>query len=139
LIEKLEIDPMGFRGMSPKQMARMMKKMGIEQKEIDGVKEVIIRFADKEWVIPNAQLTMIKQAGSESYQVVGAKSERGLSGSVESKSEETPEVEVEKKIEIPMEDAALVASQTGVDIQVAKQALEETGGDLAAAILKLRR
>ena len=128
---------MGFRGMSPKQMARMMKKMGIEQKEIDGVKEVIIRFADKEWVIPNAQLTVIKQAGSESYQVVGTKSERGLSGSVESKSEEVPEVE--KKIEIPMEDAALVASQTGVDIQVAKQALEETGGDLAAAILKLRR
>jgi len=137
--KKLEIDPMGFRGMSPKQMARMMKKMGIEQKEIDGVKEVIIRFADKEWIISNVQLTMIKQAGSESYQVVGTKNERGLSGSVESKSEETPEVEVEKKIEIPMEDAALVASQTGVDIQVAKQALEETGGDLAAAILKLRR
>jgi nascent polypeptide-associated complex subunit alpha len=139
LNKKLEIDPMGFRGMSPKQMARMMKKMGIEQKEVDGVKEVIIRFADKEWVISNVQLTMIKQAGSESYQVVGTKNERGLSGSVESKSEETPEVEVEKKIEIPMEDAALVASQTGVDIQVARQALEETGGDLAAAILKLRR
>ena len=130
---------MGFRGMSPKQMARMMKKMGIEQKEIDGVKEVIIRFADKEWVISNVSLTMVKQAGSESYQVSGTKSERGLSGNVESKPEETPEVEVEKKIEIPMEDAALVASQTGVDIQVAKQALEETGGDLAAAILKLRR
>jgi len=135
----MEIDPMGFRGMSPKQMARMMKKMGIEQKEIDGVKEVIIRFADKEWVISNVQLTVVKQAGSESFQVAGTKSERGLSGSVESKPEETPAVEVEKKIEIPMEDAALVASQTGVDIQVAKQALEETGGDLAAAILKLRR
>jgi nascent polypeptide-associated complex subunit alpha len=130
---------MGFRGMSPKQMARMMKKMGIEQKEIDGVKEVIIRFADKEWVISNVQLTMIKQAGSESYQVVGTKNERGLTASVEGKTQEAPEVVEEKKIEIPMEDAALVASQTGVDIQVAKQALEETGGDLAAAILKLRR
>ena len=128
---------MGFRGMSPKQMARMMKKMGIEQKEIEGVKEVIIRFADKEWVISNVQLTMIKQAGTESYQVVGTKDERGLSGSVESTSKEP--VEIKKKIEIPMEDAALVASQTGVDIEVAKQALEETEGDLAAAILKLRR
>ena len=130
---------MGFRGMSPKQMARMMKKMGIEQKEVDGVKEVIIRFADKEWVISNAQVMMIKQAGSESFQVTGTKTERGLSGSVEGKSEESPEPEIEKKIEVPMEDAALVASQTGVDIQVAKQALEETEGDLAAAILKLRR
>lgn len=131
---------MGFRGMSPKQMARMMKKMGIEQKEIDGVREVIIRFDDKEWVISNAQVTMIKQSGSESFQVSGTKSERGLTGSTPVKIEAVaPEVEVEKKIEIPMEDAALVASQTGVDIEVAKQALEETGGDLAAAILKLRR
>ena len=128
---------MGFRGMSPKQMARMMKKMGIEQKEVEGVKEVLIRFADKEWIISNAQVTMIKQAGSESFQVSGIKTERGVSKSVESKPEETPTIE--KKIEIPMEDAALVASQTGVDIQVAKQTLEETEGDLAAAILKLRR
>jgi nascent polypeptide-associated complex subunit alpha len=127
---------MGFRSPSPKQMARMMKKMGIEQKDLEGVKEVVIRFADKEWLISNAQVTMIKQAGSESYQVTGTKTEQGISGSVGSKSEKTPEVV--KKIEIPMEDAALVASQTGVDIQVAKKTLEETGGDLAAAILKLR-
>jgi len=127
---------MGFRGPSPKQMARMMKKMGIEQKDVEGVKEVIIRFADKEWLISNAQVTMIKQAGSESYQVTGTKTEQGISGRAEGKSEKTPEVV--KKIEIPMEDAALVASQTGVDIRVAKKALEETGGDLAAAILKLR-
>jgi nascent polypeptide-associated complex subunit alpha len=131
---------MGFRGMSPKQMARMMKKMGIEQKEIEGVREVIIRFDDKEWVISGAQVTMIKQAGSESFQVSGTKNERGLTGSASApvKTDESTEVVVEEKIEIPMEDAALVASQTGVDIEVAKQALEETGGDLAAAILKLR-
>ncbi len=130
---------MGFRGMSPKQMARMMKKMGIEQKEVEGVREVIIRFDDKEWVISSAQVTMIKQAGSESFQVSGTKSERNLSGSAPAKTKTTaPEVVEEKKIEIPMEDAALVASQTGVSIDVAKQALEETGGDLAAAILKLR-
>jgi nascent polypeptide-associated complex subunit alpha len=116
----------------------MMKKMGIEQKEIEGVREVIIRFDDKEWVISNAQVTMIKQAGSESYQVSGTKNERGLTGSTPAKTETATEVEVEEKIEIPMEDAALVASQTGVDIEVAKQTLEETGGDLAAAILKLR-
>ncbi|MGY5863311.1 MAG: nascent polypeptide-associated complex protein [Candidatus Thorarchaeota archaeon] len=125
--------------MSPKQMARMMKKMGIEQKEVEGVREVIIRFDDKEWIISNAQVTMVKQAGSESYQVSGTKNERGLTGSAPAQTG-TPvvEAEVEKKIEIPMEDAALVASQTGVDIEVAKQALEETGGDLAAAILKLK-
>jgi len=119
----------------------MMKKMGIEQKDVEDVKEVIIRFSDKEWVIKNPQVAMIKQAGSETYQIGGSKTERGLSGTSAAKvedvsvDEETPAPE----IEIPMEDAALVAGQTGVDIETAKEALKETDGDLAAAILKLRR
>jgi nascent polypeptide-associated complex subunit alpha len=130
---------MGFRGLSPKQLERMMKKMGIEQKELSGVNEVIIRFSDKEWVISKPQVTVIKQAGSESYQVAGAKTERAPGQSVTQTAEEGEEAPVEKEIEIPIEDAALVAGKTGVDIEVAKQALVETKGDLAAAILKLRR
>lgn len=131
---------MGFRGMSPKQMARMMKKMGIEQKDLEGVKEVIIRFADKEWVISNPQVTAIKQSGAETYQVGGAKTERAISGAASPPSDSDVQEEVlAPEIEIPMEDAALVAGQTGVDIETAKQALKETEGDLAAAILKLRR
>ncbi len=132
---------MGFRGKSPKQMARMMKKMGIEQKDLEGVKEVIIRFADKEWLISNPQVTAIKQSGAETYQVGGSKIERAISGAASPSSETTTQVEEAPapEIEIPMEDAALVAGQTGVDIETAKQALKETEGDLAAAILKLRR
>ena len=131
---------MGFRGMSPKQMSRMMKKMGIEQTDLEGVKEVIIRFADKEWVISNPQVTAIKQSGAETYQVGGSKTERALSGTSSSSQEiDVVEEEIVPEIEIPMEDAALVAGQTGVDIETAKQALKETDGDLAAAILKLRR
>jgi nascent polypeptide-associated complex subunit alpha len=125
--------------MSPKQMARMMKKMGIEQKDVEGVKEVIFRFSDKEWVIKNPQVTMIKQSGNETYQVGGLKTERGLSGKTTTEEEVVTEEVAEPEIEIPMEDAALVAGQTGVDIETAKEALKETGGDLAAAILKLRR
>lgn len=127
---------MGFRGMSPKQMARMMKKMGIEQNDLKGVKEVIIRFEDKEWLISNAQVGIIKQAGSETYQVSGSKTERGITtGSTSATPEEVPV----KEIEIPVEDAALVAGQTGVSIEEATQALKSTDGDLAAAILKLKR
>jgi nascent polypeptide-associated complex subunit alpha len=130
---------MGFRGMSPKQMERMMRKMGIEQKDLDGVKEVIIRFADKEWVISNPQVTMVKQANAETYQVAGSKTERMLSGKQSSKEPvEVEKTTPEKKVEIPIEDAALVAGQTGVDIETARQTLIETEGDLAAAILKLR-
>ncbi len=125
---------MGFRGLSPKQMARMMKKMGIEQSELPGVKEVIIRFENKEWVIQDAQVTVIKQGKSESYQVAGAKIERPVTAEAEERTEAP-----KKEVEIPVEDAALVASQAGVSIEEATEALKETGGDLAAAILRLRR
>ncbi|MFQ5831882.1 MAG: nascent polypeptide-associated complex protein [Candidatus Thorarchaeota archaeon] len=125
------------RGMSPRAIARMMKQMGIEQKDVNGVKEVIFRFDDKEWLIADPQVVMIKQAGSESFQVSGNKSERGLT--TETGVSQNVTSEPEKEIEIPMEDAALVASQTGVDIEAARQALKESDGDLAAAILNLRR
>jgi len=39
--------------------------------------------------------------------------------------------------EIPAEDVALVASQTGAAEEAARQALVETRGDIAEAILKL--
>jgi nascent polypeptide-associated complex subunit alpha len=113
----------------------MMKQMGIEQEDVAGVKEVIFRFADKEWIVSDPQVSLVKQAGSESFQVSGTKTERGLTID-DSGESSTPEPV--KEIEIPMEDAALVAAQTGVDIEVAKEALRETQGDLAAAILKLR-
>jgi NACalpha-BTF3-like transcription factor len=64
--------------------------------------------------------------------------ERGLTADSSGESGEGSAPEPVKEIEIPMEDAALVAAQTGVDIEVAKDALRETQGDLAAAILKLR-
>jgi nascent polypeptide-associated complex subunit alpha len=127
----------GQRGMSPRAIARMMKQMGIEQQDVTGVKEVIFRFADKEWVVNDPQVLLVKQAGSESFQVSGTKLERGLTAAAEDSQEEAVQEPV-KEIEIPMEDAALVAAQTGVDIEVAKEALRETQGDLAAAILKLR-
>ena len=125
---------MGFRGMSPKQIARMMKKMGIEQKEVKDVKEVIIRFEDKEWYIVDPQVMIIKQTGNESFQISGKKTERKVTSEEPIESQETET----KEIEIPMEDAALVAGQTGVSIELAKETLRETEGDLAAAILKLR-
>lgn len=130
---------MGFRGMSPKQMERMMRKMGIEQRDIEGVKEVLIRFADKEWVISNPQVTVVKQANAETFQIAGLKKERSISeGSATGTPIASEKAAPKKKIEIPIEDAALVAGQTGVDIETARQTLIETEGDLAAAILKLR-
>ena len=44
---------------------------------------------------------------------------------------------MEKEIEIPQEDIEMVANTAGVSAADAEEALRETGGDLAEAILKL--
>lgn len=128
---------MGFRGPSPKQIARMMKQMGIEQKDVSDVKEVIIRFADREWLIATPQVTMIKQPTGESFQIAGTKTERPLTTGAAARG--TTGASEKKVVEIPIEDAVLVAGQAGVSVESAKEALKETDGDLAAAILRLRR
>jgi nascent polypeptide-associated complex subunit alpha len=119
---------------SSRSLSRMMKQMGIEQSEVAGVNEVIFRFGDKEWVLDDPQVIMVKQSGTESFQVSGIRSERTITRGEASDTEEEPV----REIDIPIEDAALVASQAGVGIEVAIQALKDSGGDLAAAILKLR-
>ena len=109
-------------GMSPKQMKNMqrqMKKMGMDMKEIEGVQEVIIRCEDKDLIISPADVRLMTVMGQETYQVTGTA------------------VEVEKEIEIPEEDIEMVANTAGVSAADAEEALRETGGDLAEAILKL--
>lgn len=108
-----------MKGMSPKQMQKMMKQLGIKMEELEGVKEVIIRFENKEIVIKEPAVTMIAAMGEKSYQVVGKE-------------------EVREILNIPEEDIKLVMEQANVDYETAKKALEETKGDLAEAILKLQ-
>jgi nascent polypeptide-associated complex subunit alpha len=59
--------------------------------------------------------------GQNTYQVTGKAKEQLL----------------EKELVIPDDDVDMVASQTGVSKEEARQALEETSGDLAEAIMKL--
>lgn len=101
-------------------MRRMMRQMGIRTEEMEGVREVIIRFSDRELVISNAQVTLTEMAGQRAYQVVGEAQERSL------------------KPEICDEDIELVMEQAGVERKVAERALKETEGDIAEAILKLK-
>ena len=59
------------RGVNPRQMKQAMKRMGISQEEMQGVEEVIIRTADKEYVIKDAAVTCVTMHGQKTYQVVG--------------------------------------------------------------------
>ena len=111
-------------GMSPKQlkqMERQMKKMGMKMEDLEGVKEVIIRFEDKELYIAEPEVNLMDVMGQETYQVTG----------------KAVEVEIESEIVIPDEDIEMVANQANVSKEEAEEALIESKGDLAEAILKL--
>ena len=111
----------GMNKKQMRQMERQMKKMGMKMDDLDGVREVIIRFDDKELVIDNPSVSIMNVMGQETYQVEG----------------KAREVELEYEIEIPDEDIEIVANSAGVSLDDAKAALEESKGDLAEAIMKL--
>ena len=109
-----------FRRVDRRQMERMMKQMGIKARELEGVQEVLIKFADREIVLQDPQVTLTEMAGQRSYQVVGREFER------------KPEFEPSE------EDVKLVMEQAGVDREAAVRGLLEANGDIAEAILKLK-
>ena len=105
---------------NPKQMQAAMKRMGIKQEEIDAI-EVIIRTRSKDIVITNPQVSKVEMMGQTSYQVAGSESERPF------------------KPVISIEDVKMVSEQANVTEKKARDALETTNGDLAKAILDLKK
>ena len=111
-----------FPGMNPQKMQQMMRKMGIAQQEIEAT-EVIIKTPEKDLVISNPQVSKVNMMGQETYQVVGEAEER--------EKETTPD--------ISEEDINTVVEQTGVSAEEAKAAIEESKGNLAEAIMQLKK
>ena len=97
----------------------MARKMGIQSVEIPA-EEVIIRTSDKEIVIRNPQVSKVNMMGQETFQVIGEPEER-------SKKPYTDE------------DIETVSKQTGASAEDAENALIESDGDLAKAILSLKK
>ncbi|MBW2989257.1 nascent polypeptide-associated complex protein [Candidatus Woesearchaeota archaeon] len=108
-------------GMNPRAMRQAMKRMGIQQQEIDAV-EVIIRTSDKEIIIREPQVSKVNMMGQQTYQIVGEEEERDL----------------DKEPEINEEDIKTVMEQAGVDENTAIDAIKKNSGDLAAAIMGLK-
>ena len=104
---------------NPRKMKQMMKQMGMEMAEIDGVEKVVIYTSAGNYVFDEAQVVATTMQGVTSYQITGM-------GRFE---EAVPD--------IPDDDVTLVSSQAGVSEEVARDMLIETHGDIAEAILKL--
>lgn len=109
-----------FPGINPRQMRQVMKKMGVQQQELE-VNEVIFRMVGREIVIQNPSVSKVNMMGQETYQVVGEAHERSL--------DTTPD--------ISEEDVQTVMDQTNCSKEKAEKAIEESKGDLAEAIMSL--
>jgi nascent polypeptide-associated complex subunit alpha len=104
-----------------REMRRMLDKMGLEMKDIGNVEEVIIKTDTRVLYLVKPQVIEMKGKDSTIFQVVAS--------DVEEKQREVPSFKEE--------DIILVMQQASVSREKAVQALTESKGDMAQAILSL--
>jgi nascent polypeptide-associated complex subunit alpha len=104
-----------------REMRRMLDKMGLDMKTMDGVEEVIIKTETKELYLIKPQVIEMKGKDSTIFQVIAS--------DIEEKQREVPTFKEE--------DVILVMQQANVPREKAIQALTESKGDMAQAILNL--
>ena len=107
-----------FPGVNPSQMKGMMKKMGISQTPLN-VKRVIFEMEDGNLIIDEPSVIRIMMQGQETYQVSG-------------------EAREEESESFSEEDIAMVVEKTGKDRNEVLTVLEDSDGDIAEAIMKLK-
>ncbi|MEM2840297.1 MAG: nascent polypeptide-associated complex protein [Candidatus Bathyarchaeia archaeon] len=115
-----------MRGIPSREALRMMQRMGMETKPLDGVRDVTITTGDKRIIIEEPTVMSIMVQGQRIFQVAG--------GNLREEN-----IRLEAKPGIPEGDVELVARQTNVSLDEARRALEDSGGDLAEAILSIKR
>lgn len=102
-------------------MRRMLDKMGLDMTTLDNVEEVIIKTDKKELYLVKPQVIEMKGKDSTIFQVVAS--------DIEEKQRDVPSFKEE--------DIILVMQQASVSREKAMQALTESKGDMAQAILSL--
>lgn len=124
--------------MDPRQMSMMMKKLGIDVRDIEGVQEVVVRTAATDYVFDKATVSVMKAQGVETWQVSGKpRTVERSSPSSAGKPAATPSSGEEEAYQPDNQDIALVAKETGKGLAESRAALLATKGDLAEAILRL--
>ncbi len=104
-------------GMDPKNMARMMKQMGIKSDEIESTKVTIELKEGGRLVIFEPVVVQIEMKGEKSFQISG---------------------KVQEEEDAGEDDIRMVMEAAGCSREEAQNALRETGGDIAEAIIHLK-
>lgn len=116
--------------MNNREMKRMMSQMGIKSTEMTDVKRVVFEGESKDYVITDAQVTMIEAQGQKTFQVMGTfkevpKSSRPASAT----SAPAPKYSDD--------DISLVMEGAHVTKEKAIEALDKAKGEPAQAIIDL--
>ena len=104
-----------------REMRRMLDKMGLDMKEMPNVEEIVIKTDTKEFYLIKPQVIEMKGKDSTIFQVIAT--------DIEEKQRDVPSFKEE--------DIILVMQQANVSREKAINALMESKGDQAQAILSL--
>lgn len=115
-----------FGKVDPKKMHGMLKKMGMKSREVEA-DEVIIKKGDKRIIIREPKVSEVEFSGQKTFQIFGNVTEEDIKEGTE------------EEIELKEKDIMFVAETAHVDRIKATEALEKTKGDIAKAILILRK
>lgn len=119
----------GMGGFNPKQMASMMRQMGIKTTEIETEKVVVFKSDGSQLVVQPASVQLIEMQGTKQLQVAGNFSEGEASESDGGR----------KSNDDADGDAKMVAQQASVSLEKAREALQKSNGDIAEAIMLLEK
>ena len=133
-------------GVDPRQVNSMMKRLGIDVQEIEGVQEVVVRTAGRDYVFRKASVSVMRAQGTETWQVSGEPEvvEKGAAGAAPAQAEDKGGGAAGAAGEdaggpsFTEVDVDLVVAQTGCSEERARDALAATRGDIAEAILRIK-
>ncbi len=111
--------------LSPRELKRTLKKLGISVEELNDVSAVILETRDFEIIIEDPQVIVFTSQGQKIYQIMG-KGEKVVD------KKESLGI---SQVSFSEEDVNFVVIQGNVDREVAIQALKEAGGDIAKALM----
>ncbi len=113
----------------------MMARMGMQLKEMGDITKVIFEGGGRRIIIENPEVAAVVIQGQTLYQVGGGKvKEESMTSTSPSSPASAP-----VPVTISPEDVSLVSAQAGASQKEAEDALRQSGGDLAQAILFLQK